>query len=103
MYIVTETHSQHGMYETNVLLMPAKNPYIFGPALLDLFFTRQELSQSLLFDSTKSERVALDQTKVKIIGELIDVYAGMYIYIVSCIISIIMLTDIMNKRYNANE
>ena len=78
--------------------MPAKNAYLFGLALMDLFFTRQELSQSLLFASTKSERVALDQTKVaKIIGKFID------IDIVLCIISIFMLTDIMNKRYSPNE
>ena len=54
---------------TNVMLIPSKNPYTFGFSLLDMFFSKEELSVSLLFHSSKSDRVALDQAKVsKIIG-----------------------------------
>ena len=53
---------------TNVMLIPSKNPYTFGFSVLDMFFSK-ELSVSLLFHSSKSDRVALDQAKVsKIIG-----------------------------------
>ena len=52
---------------TNVMLIPSKNPYTFGFNLLDMFFSKEELSVSLLFHSNKSD--ALDQAKVsKIIG-----------------------------------
>ena len=55
----------------DVMLLPAKSPYIFGLMLLDLFFTKEELARSLLFSTNKSERLALDQTKVaKVIRKL---------------------------------
>ena len=46
------------------MLMLAKNPYSFGLASLVLFFTREELSVSLLFLSTKSDRGCLEQAIV---------------------------------------
>ncbi|KAL5502743.1 hypothetical protein EMCRGX_G009564 [Ephydatia muelleri] len=63
----------------NVLHLLAKTPYLFGLQLLDMLFTRAELSSSLLFKSTKSERGVLDPTKVS------------------------RIIDIMNKRYNQTE
>ena len=48
---------------------------LFGLQLLDMLFTRAELSSSLLFKSTKSERGVLDPTKVsRIIGKLINTH-----------------------------
>ena len=38
-----------------VLHLPAKNPNLFGLQMLDILFTREELSTSLLFPSTKRE------------------------------------------------
>ena len=40
---------------TNVLIIPSKNPYTFGLTLLDMFLSREELSMSLLFSSSKSD------------------------------------------------
>ena len=53
----------------DVNLLPANNIYLFGLVLLDLYFTK-ELSQSLIFTSTKSKKPMLDQEKVgTIIGK----------------------------------
>ena len=57
---------------TNVLIMPSKNPYTFGLTLLDMFFSREELSMSLLFSSSKSDRASLDQAKVSRIIEIMN-------------------------------
>ncbi|KAL5493681.1 hypothetical protein EMCRGX_G014891 [Ephydatia muelleri] len=54
----------------DVNLLPANNIYLFGLVLLDLYFTKEELSQSLIFPSTKSKKPMLDQEKVGTIIEL---------------------------------
>ena len=54
-----------------MLIMPSKNPYKFGLTLLVMFISMEELSMSLLFSSSKSDRASLDQAKVsRIIGEI---------------------------------
>eukprot|EP00731_Ephydatia_muelleri_P027172 Em0019g45a len=77
--IKQEDASMYMVNGVNVLHLPAKTPYLFGLQLLDMLFTRAELSSSLLFKSTKSERGVLDPTKVS------------------------RIIDIMNKRYNQTE
>eukprot|EP00731_Ephydatia_muelleri_P010460 Em0005g1046a len=77
--IKQEDASMYMVNGVNVLHLPAKTPYLFGLQLLDMLFSRAELSSSLLFKSTKSERGVLDPTKVS------------------------RIIDIMNKRYNQTE
>ncbi|KAL5460141.1 hypothetical protein EMCRGX_G033568 [Ephydatia muelleri] len=48
----------------DVHLLPANNIYLFGLVLLDLYFTKEELSQNLIFPSTKIKKPMLDQEKV---------------------------------------
>eukprot|EP00731_Ephydatia_muelleri_P031378 Em0022g892a len=55
----------------DISLLPADDAYLFGLMLLDLYFTKEELSECLIFPSTKSSKHALDQAKVRtIIGQL---------------------------------
>jgi hypothetical protein len=54
----------------NLKLIPKKNIYTYGLALLDVFFAKRELGESLLFSSLKSTKPALCQEKVeRIIGK----------------------------------
>ena len=45
--------------------LPAPSPYTFALSVLDVLFTKEELSSSLLFSSKKSEKPALDHTRVE--------------------------------------
>ena len=56
----------------DLLRIPATNPYAYGLHLMDIHFTRTELSTSLLFQSKKSTKPGLDQEKVSKILNLID-------------------------------
>ena len=47
--------------------MHANNATAYGRMLLDTLFTRQELKDSLLFASKKSEKPALDRAKVELL------------------------------------
>lgn len=48
----------------NVQLMATRDGYSFGLHLLDLLFTPEELSKSLVYSSKKSSKPALDRDKV---------------------------------------
>ncbi|KAL5496316.1 hypothetical protein EMCRGX_G012575 [Ephydatia muelleri] len=57
--------------DVNLKLIPKKkNIYIYGLALLDVFFAKQELGEALLFSSLKSTKPALCQEKVERIIEI---------------------------------
>jgi hypothetical protein len=45
----------------------AKNATAYGRKLLDILFSRQELKDSLLFASKKSEKAALERPKVDLL------------------------------------
>ena len=80
---------------TNVLLIPSKNPYTFGLSLLDMFFSKEELSVSLLLYSSKSERAALDQAKF--LKSLVRL---------NCFLKCIyydFIPETMNKRYRPED
>ena len=51
----------------DINLLPAKDIYHFGLMLLDLYFTNDELSKSLVMPSTRSNQPVLDQKKVSTI------------------------------------
>lgn len=55
---------------TNVFKIPFKDPYCYGLQLMDIIFSKQELADSPLFKSSRSERLALDQKRV---GQLLDI------------------------------
>ena len=48
----------------NVMSLQSRNVYSFGLQLMDLLFTKDELSSSLLFISKKSEKPGLDPQRV---------------------------------------
>ena len=50
-----------------MLHLPAPNPYAFALSALDVLFTKEELSSSLLFKSKKSKKPPLDHRKVQIL------------------------------------
>ena len=52
--------------------LPSRDSYSFGLQLLDILFTREELSTSLLFKSKKSERLGLDRERVEKMLKLIE-------------------------------
>ena len=45
----------------NILRLSARDAYAFGQQLLDILFTKEELSGSLLFKSKKSTKPGLDR------------------------------------------
>ncbi len=56
-----------------MLRLSARDVYAFGLQLLDILFTKEELSGSLLFHSKKSAKPGLEQVRVeKLLGELIE-------------------------------
>ena len=50
-----------------MLHLPAPSPYAFALSALDVLFTKEELSSSLLFESKKSKKPPLDHRKVQIL------------------------------------
>ena len=56
----------------NILRLSARDAYAFGLQLLDILFTKEELSGSLLFKSKKSSKPGLDRERVdQLLGEFI--------------------------------
>ena len=49
----------------NVMRLPATGLYNFAFKLLDMMFTKEELSNSLLYKAKRSDRSALDSEKVE--------------------------------------
>lgn len=94
--ILTLSHNlQHN--GINVLRIPARDVYAYGLHLMDTYFSREELGKSLLFESKKSEKPGLDETKVcKIFGKLFDVNMCQ---LHDCFLSIYLCTECMEKRY----
>lgn len=56
----------------DLMRIPASNPYSYGLHLMDILFTKTELSGSLLFQSPKSEKTELERERVSRLRELID-------------------------------
>ena len=44
----------------NVMRMHVTGPYNFGSKLLDMLFTKEELRRSLLYETKRSDKAALD-------------------------------------------
>ena len=56
-------------FMVSILRIPAKDPYAYGRALLDIVFTKEEQKSSTLMLMTKSYKRPLNQEKVhKLIG-----------------------------------
>ena len=54
----------------NILRLSAKDVYAYGLQLIDILFTKEEQSQSLLFASKRSSKPALERERVdKLLGE----------------------------------
>ena len=53
------------------MYVPTRDAYSFGLELLSALFTREEMSNSLVTASTKSEKQALDKVKVNCLLKII--------------------------------
>ena len=76
----------------DISLLPADNAYLFGLMLLDLYFTKEELSECLIFPSTKSSKHALDQAKVRTI-------IGKFLLFLNIINNMLKSTELMKQRF----
>lgn len=57
----------------DVTRIPAKDEYAYGLRLMDILFTKTELSGALLFaNSTKSDKRGLDKDRVSLLFDFID-------------------------------
>ena len=56
----------------NVHRIPSSNPYSYGLQLLDALFDKDELANSLMFESTKSDKAPLNKDRVTKLFKLID-------------------------------
>lgn len=56
----------------NVSLLPAKDAYAYALILLDVLFTKEELSRSLMFKTKKSSKPALDEKKIQRLINLVE-------------------------------
>ena len=55
----------------NLLRMHSRDAYAYCLPLMDSLFTKEELAQSLLFKSKKSDKPGLDSARVeKMLGEI---------------------------------
>lgn len=55
----------------NLKMIPARDAYAYALAIMDILFTPEEMSTSLLFASKRSLKPALQQAKVeKLLGKL---------------------------------
>ena len=50
--------------EVNILRLSARDVYVFGLQLIDILFTKEEQSHSLLFSSKKSSKPGLERERV---------------------------------------
>jgi len=69
--VKTETGEQI-LNGVNLLRLPSRDAYSYGLQLMDILFTKEELSKSLLFKSKKSEKPGLDQERVAKLLSLVD-------------------------------
>ena len=54
----------------NILRLSARDAYAYGLQLLDILFTKEEQSRSLLFSSKKSPKPGLERERVdKLLGK----------------------------------
>ena len=56
----------------NVMTIPSRDAYSFALQLMDMLFTKDELAQSLLFQSSKSDKEALDPKRVQKLISLVN-------------------------------
>lgn len=56
----------------DVTRIPAKDEYSYGLRLMDILFTKKEMSESLLFSSKKSNKPGLDKGRVSQLLNFID-------------------------------
>ena len=52
--------------------VPARDAYAFALQLMDALFTKEEMSQSLLYKSDKSEKPGLEEEKVRRLIKLVE-------------------------------
>eukprot|EP00731_Ephydatia_muelleri_P037360 Em0449g1a len=61
-----ESHNEEDWFNgVNLTLIPKRNIYTYGLSLLDIFFSKKELRESLLFPSMKSPKPSLCPEKVQ--------------------------------------
>ena len=56
----------------NVMTTPSRDAYSFALQLMDMLFTKDELAGSLLFQSSKSGKAALDAKRVQYLIGLVN-------------------------------
>ena len=59
-----QTPERHIINGRNVMLLRVRDGYSFGLKLLDMLFSREELSESIVYASNKSRRPPLNKKKV---------------------------------------
>lgn len=64
----TAVPSEDLVNEIDVIHMPTRDAYSFGLELLDMLFTPEELAQSLVYKSRRSNKDGLDKDKVSYIS-----------------------------------
>jgi len=67
-----ELVESHSGKKINVNRIPAKDEYQYGLRLLDVLFSKEEMVDHLMLKSKRSDKPALDKTKVDIMLGLID-------------------------------
>ncbi len=60
----------------NILRIPSRDVYAYALSLLDILFSKEELSQSLLFQSKKSKKSALDPERVQKLLDSVEMKYG---------------------------
>jgi len=58
--VMAQCNASDAVGGINVSLLPAKDVYAYALILLDTLFSKEELSKSLMFKTTKSSKPALD-------------------------------------------
>lgn len=64
-HVPREESRNNEIHGINVMTVPSRDAYSFGLLLLDMLFTKDELADSLLFQSPKSMKSALDTQRVQ--------------------------------------
>ena len=71
-HVKQEEVQAHNGKKVNVNRIPAKDEYIYGLRLMDVLFTKEEMANSLLLPSKRSDKFPLDKTHVNLMFDLTD-------------------------------
>ena len=63
-HVQQQTPERYTINGRNVMLLSARDGYAFGLKLLQMLFSREELSKSLVYASNKSKKPPLNKEKV---------------------------------------